>query len=124
MIFPPKAKLRLFLFLILLSFLECTNPLTPSYEFKEGIIYIDGFIGTTEGSSYVNITESDVALYYRNIFVSGASVFFVNDATGERVALVEEDFKYIPQDNNFKGAVGDKWYLEASLPNGKHISLK
>ena len=119
MIFPSKAKFRLFLFLGFLNFLACTNPLTPTYEFKEGIIYIDGFVGTTEGSSYVNITESDVALYYRNIFVSGATVFFVNEVTGERVALFEEDFQYIPEDLSFKGTVGEKWYLEASLPNGK-----
>ncbi|WP_318311756.1 DUF4249 domain-containing protein [Flagellimonas crocea] len=115
----PNPRVRTFLFLVFLSLLECTNPLTPEYEFVEGMIYIDGFVGTTEGSSYVNITESDVALYYRNIFVSGANVSFVNEVTGERVALFEEDYKYIPEDFNFKGAVGERWYLEASLPNGR-----
>ncbi|MAW94785.1 MULTISPECIES: DUF4249 domain-containing protein [unclassified Leeuwenhoekiella] len=118
MILTPRAKFRLFLFSVFVSFLACTNPLSPTYEFKEGMIYIDGFVGTTEGSSYVNITESDVALYYRNIFVSGAKVAFVNEITGERVALFEEDFRYIPEEINFKGNVGERWYLEASLPNG------
>ncbi|ASV29302.1 DUF4249 domain-containing protein [Maribacter cobaltidurans] len=117
----PKqnAKARILLLLSFLSLLGCTNPLSPEYQFVEGIIYIDGFVGTTEGSSYVNITESDVALYYRNIFVSGANVSFVNEVTGEKIALFEEDFKYVPEDINFKGAVGEKWYLEATLPNGK-----
>ncbi len=118
---PTKPTLKRFMTLTLLAFslLTCTNPVTPEYQFIEGIIYIDGFVGTTEGSSYVNITESDIAYYYRNIFVSGAEVTFVNAISGERIALFEENSKYIPEDNNFKGEVGEKWYLEANLPNGK-----
>ena len=106
-------------FLIFILLLTCTNPITPEYKFIDGIIYIDGFIGTTEGSSYVNITESDVALYYRNIFVSGANVAFINELTGERIELFEENYQYIPKDVNFKGEFGEKWYLEVNLQNGK-----
>ena len=115
----PNAKIRTLLFFLFLSFLECTDPLAPEYQFLEGMIYIEGFVGTTEGSSFVNITESDVALYYRNIFVSGAKVSFINVATGERIALYEENYEYIPEDFNFKGEVGEQWLLEAKLPNGK-----
>ncbi|WP_338357411.1 DUF4249 domain-containing protein [Yeosuana marina] len=106
---------------MLLSFtlLTCTNPVAPEYKFVEGMIYIDGFVGTTEGSSYVKITESNVAGYYRNIFVSGANVSFVNATSGERIVCYEENAQYIPEDYNFNGEVGEKWYLEANLPNGK-----
>ena len=114
-----KPKLKRFIALSLLSLFTCTNPVAPEYQFIDGMIYIDGFIGTTEGSSYVNVTESDVALYYRNIFVSGANISFVNAISGKRIALYEDDSKYIPEDFNFKGEVGEKWYLEANLPNGK-----
>ena len=118
---PNKPKFKHFITLTLLSIslLTCTNPVTPEYKFVEGMIYIDGFIGTTEGSSYVYITKSDVSYYYRNIFVSGANVAFVNAISGERIALYEDNSKYIPEDYTFKGGVGEKWYLEANLPNGK-----
>jgi hypothetical protein len=119
MLTKPKLKRFITLILLSLSLSTCTNPISPEYQFIDGMIYIDGFIGTTEGSSYVNITESDVARYYRNIFVSGANVSFVNSITGERIALIEENYKYIPDNNNFKGEVGEEWYLEANLPNGK-----
>ncbi|WP_428741918.1 DUF4249 domain-containing protein [Tenacibaculum sp.] len=105
--------------LLSITLLTCTNPVAPQYKFVEGMIYIDGFIGTTEGSSYVNITESNVAGYYRNIFVSGSNVSFINAMSGERIVFYEENFQYIPEDYNFKGEVGEKWYLEANLPNGK-----
>src|SRR5690606_40141439 len=47
----------------------------------------------------------------------GATVAFVNADTEERVPLFENDAQYLPPPN-FKGAVGEKWYLETSLPNG------
>ncbi len=96
----------------------CTNPVSPEYNYIEDVIYIEGFLGTTEGSSYVNITESDVARYYRNIFVTGATVFFINSESEERIQLFEENAQYIP-DTNFKGDLGEQWYLEVNLPNGK-----
>jgi len=108
---------KIVLFTISLTLLTCTNPVSPEYQFMEGLIYIEGFIGTTEGSSYVKITESDVATYYRNIFVSGANVAFVNADSGEKVILSEGNSEYNPS-SNFKGNVGEKWYLEVSLPNG------
>ncbi|WP_419211424.1 DUF4249 domain-containing protein [Maribacter sp. X9] len=123
---PTKTKFERFIKLISLSFLlwTCTNPVTPEYEFIGGMIYIDGFVGTTEGSSYVTITESDVAFYYRNIFVSGATIFFINVDSKEKIQLFEDEdnAQYIPA-ANFKGEIGQKWYLEANLPNGeKYLS--
>src|SRR5690606_23795641 len=63
------------------------------------------------------ITESDVARYYRNIFVSGANVSFINANSQVRIELFEDNAQYIPA-SNFKGEVGEKWYLEVNLPNG------
>ncbi|MBU3822654.1 DUF4249 domain-containing protein [Flavobacteriaceae bacterium XHP0103] len=117
---PTKQYLLkgIFLFLFSTLFFTCTNPVSPEYEFIDGLIYIEGFIGTTERSSYVTITESNVAPnYYRNIFVSGASVSFVNE-NGNKVNLTEGTFEYIPP-TDFKGAIGEKWHLEVELPNGK-----
>ena len=113
----PNLLYRISLFILSLTVLTCTNPVSPEYQFIEGLIYIEGFVGTTEGSSYVKITESDVARYYRNIFVSGANVAFINIASGERVILSEDNSEYIPA-SNFKGNVGERWYLEVNLPNG------
>ncbi|HLU85659.1 MAG TPA: DUF4249 family protein, partial [Vicingaceae bacterium] len=116
---PTKQNpfLKNIFFLTPLLLLTCTNPVSPDYKYIEGLIYIEGFLGTEEGSSYVTITESDVAQYYRNIFVTGATVAFVNADSGQSIQLIEEDAQYIPPPN-FKGTVGEKWYLEVSLPNG------
>lgn len=116
---PTKQNpfLKNIFFLIPLLLLTCTNPVSPDYKYIEGLIYIEGFLGTEEGSSYVTITESDVAQYYRNIFVTGATVAFVNADSGQSIQLIEEDAQYIPPPN-FKGTVGEKWHLEVSLPNG------
>ncbi|WP_100612767.1 DUF4249 domain-containing protein [Confluentibacter lentus] len=116
---PTKPNLfqKIALFFIPFSLLTCTNPVSPEYQFIEGLIYIEGFVGTTEGSSYVTITESDVAQYYRNLFVSGANVYFVNANTEEKTPLVEDNAQYIPPPN-FKGELGENWFLEVNLPNG------
>ena len=113
----PNLFQKIALFFIPFSLLTCTTPVTPEYQFIDGLIYIDGFVGTTEGSSYVTITESDVAQYYRNIFVSGANVYFVNANSEERIPLLEENSQYTPPPN-FKGELGEKWFLEVNLPNG------
>jgi len=116
---PNLLKRGAIIFLSILLF-TCTNPVSPDYQFIDGLIYIEGFVGTTERSSYVTITESNVdPNYYRNIFVSGASVYFVNEDTGNKINLVEGNSEYIPP-TNFKGEIGDKWRLEVELPNGKN----
>ncbi len=115
----PNFKHCIILIFLPITFLTCTDPVAPEYEFIGGIVHIDGFIGTTEGASYVSITESDVSYSYRNVFVSDANVFFVNAISGERIALYEDGSKYIPEDYAFKGGVGEKWYLEVNLPDGK-----
>lgn len=116
---PTKPKLfqKIALFFIPFTLITCTNPVSPDYQFIEGLIYIEGFVGTTEGSSFVTITESDVAQYFRNIFVSGANVYFVNANTEEKIPLFEDNAQYIPSPN-FKGELGDNWFLEVNLPNG------
>lgn len=117
---PTKPILFQKIILLTLSFtlVTCSNPISPEYQFIEGLLYIDGFVGTTQGSSYVKITESDVAVYYRNIFVSGANVYFINANSEEKIPLFEYNSQYIP-DPNFKGELGENWFLEVNLPNGK-----
>ncbi|PKQ45089.1 DUF4249 domain-containing protein [Confluentibacter flavum] len=116
---PTKPILfqKIILLKLSLTLLTCTTPVTPEYQFIDGLIYIEGFVGTTEGSSYVTITESDVAVYYRNIFVSGANVVFINADSEERIPLLEENSQYSPPPN-FKGELGENWFLEVNLPNG------
>lgn len=103
---------------VFFTLLTCTEPLTPEYQFKEGLIYIEGFLGTTEGSSYVKVSESKILTSYRNVFVSGAEVYFINAQTEERIQLVEEEFRYLPPPE-FMGVIGSEWYIEVQLPNGK-----
>lgn len=117
MLTKPSLLKKIALLLTTSVLITCTNPVAPNFDFIEDLIYIEGFIGTEEGSSYVKVSKSDVALYYRNVFVSGASIFFVNSDTNERVELFEDDAHYLPA-YNFKGNFGERWSLEVNLPNG------
>ncbi|MFI0430220.1 DUF4249 family protein [Mariniflexile sp. HMF6888] len=118
---PTKPNLfqKVSLFFLSFIFLTCTDPVKPDYQFVDGLIYIDGFIGTAERSSYVTIKESNVTKYnYKNIFVSGANVYFVNADSKEKIQLFEENSQYVPPPN-FKGELEESWFLEVNLPNGK-----
>lgn len=109
---------RIFIFILSLTLFTCTNPISPEYQFIDGLIYIEGFVGTTEGSSYLKITESEVGANYRNVFVSGANAAFINANSSERISLSEVNSEYIPP-SDFMGQIGEQWYLEVSLPNGE-----
>lgn len=114
----PYHFTRILFFLSPLLLLTCTSPVSPEYQFIDGLIYIEGFVGTSEGASYMTVTESDLTISYRNEFIRGANAFFVDASTNEKIPLVEENLKYVPS-LNFKGEIGQKWYLEVNLPNGK-----
>ena len=119
MLIKPTFFQRISLLLLSLTLLTCTEPVKPDYHFVAGLIYIDGFVGTTKGSSYVTIKESQLnKYYYKNIFVGGANVYFVNADSKEKIQLFEENSQYLPAPD-FKGELDENWYVEVNLPNGK-----
>jgi len=111
-----------FFFSLLFSFCflnSCTDPVTPEFNFREGLIFIEGFASTVPGNSFVTINESAIefGVYVVN-FVEGAQVNFENIDTGEMVFLEEvvgayqapEDFVVIP---------GQSWKMSVLMPSAK-----
>lgn len=108
------------LFLLFISFLlsNCIDPIEPEFEYKEGQIYVEAFLTTTTGSSFVSVYESIVEYgVYKNIFIEGATVYFKNVETGDQVNLVEEEDTYTPP-TGFKATVGESWELYITLEDG------
>ena len=107
------------LLLIYLISNSCTDPVTPEFDFQEGLIFIEGFASTTPGNSFVAINESAVEFgVYVVKFVENAEVRFENVNTGETLLLTEIEGSYqAPQD--FAVATGEEWKLVVFMPNGK-----
>ncbi len=113
---------RIHTFLPALAFLllqGCTDAVAPEFHYILGLPYIDAVVGTTPGTSYVQISESarDFGVNL-NKPVSGATVSFINTQTGKKIGLTELDDAYLPPEG-FAAKVGETWELEVLLPNGK-----
>ncbi|WP_273565634.1 DUF4249 domain-containing protein [Maribacter halichondriae] len=104
---------------IAISYLGCTDPVTPDFEFREGLIFVEGFASTTPGDSFVIINESAVefGVYVVNS-VDGATLSFENPDTGQVIPLAQQGDAYIPP-LDFAAAPGERWKLNAQLSNGK-----
>lgn len=105
--------------LLVFAFSTCVEPVSPEFQFREGLVYIDAFLSTNVGGSFVNVSESAEEFGVRVVrFIPGASVSFENMDSGELVALTEAGETYLPPDD-FKGFPGDTWKLKVALANGK-----
>lgn len=107
---------------LFLFFFSCTDPVIPEFEYKEGLIFIEGFAATEPGASFVSINESAIEFgVYKVNFVQGATVNFENINTGNIVSLTEVEGVYQPP-LDFKTSEGDKWILNITLSNGKRYA--
>ncbi len=98
---------------------SCTDPLTPEFQFEDGLLFIEGFASTQMGASFVTINTSTTEFgRYRVTFVPGAAVTFENEQDGRSVALIEEEERYLPPDDFF-AREGERWRLRIALSNGK-----
>jgi len=96
----------------------CIDPVTPEYELKEGLFFVEGFASTEPGASFVIIKESAFEFgFYVTNFVKGARVSFINSSTREEVELSELIGTYIPPPD-FRVAPGASWELDIVLENG------
>ncbi|KQC30034.1 DUF4249 domain-containing protein [Flagellimonas eckloniae] len=108
-----------------LSFLVgCTEPIRPEFDFKSGLVSVEGFVSTTLGGSSVTISQLNAfnvgTNSYENIFISGAEVSFINTDTGNEVGLTEdiEAEVYLPP-TDFLAKTGETWELSISLADGR-----
>ncbi len=108
------------LFLILLS--ACVTPVTPEFQLEEGLLFVEGFVSTAEGASFVRIGKSDNDFgLNRTIFQQNAQVLFINEETDEQIALVEAEDAYVPP-SGFRAIVGESWRLDITLENKTHLT--
>ncbi len=110
---------NLLLLLLSISLITCIEPVEPEFEFRENLVFVEGFVGTSEGASFVNLNESVLnGSGYLNVFIEGAEVTFINTKTNEVVRLIEEEEIYVPP-SNFVASIGDLWKLEVNLADGR-----
>ncbi|KQC30035.1 hypothetical protein AAY42_09215 [Flagellimonas eckloniae] len=96
----------------------------PEFDFKSGLVSVEGFVSTTRGSSFVRLSEINEfnigVNRFVNVFIPGAQVSFLNTTTGNVVELIENEEAeiYMPP-TDFVAMVGETWELEVVLSNGK-----
>jgi len=96
----------------------CIDPVTPEFEFKEGLVFVEGFASTSEGASFVVVSKSvDEFGVNQTKFEKGALVSFINSDTGASIQLVEQGEAYVPPPD-FKAAVGESWELAITFLDG------
>ncbi len=70
-------------FLLLLVCTCCTDPIAPEFELKEGLVFVEGFVSTASGASFVTINSSAIEFgQYVVQFVEEAMVSFENVQSG------------------------------------------
>lgn len=113
---------KILFFLFFFSLVGCIDPIEPEFDLKEGTLYVDAFITTTENASFVKITKSVIGAgnsigRFRNEFVTGADISFRNVDSGEVVILEEQEDAYVPP-SDFVAAINDSWELLIVLSDG------
>jgi hypothetical protein len=99
---------------------SCIDPVTPNFEYREGLLYIEAFAGSTPGSSFVAISVSANEFGVNVVnFMEGASVLFLEGATGRQVELNEIGEAYVPPED-FVATPGESWRLDVRLADGRH----
>ncbi len=113
-----------FIWLCLICCVSCVDPVEPVFEFREGVVYIEAFIATSEGASSVTISESvEMDDNFKFEFVSGATVLYHNLNTQAIVPVIENELNYRPAPD-FVAAEGESWELLVTLPDGRQYKSK
>lgn len=115
----PVFRWMLPLLLALIQ-LTCIDPVSPDFEYRTGLVFIEGFASTADGASSVTIRESAIefGVYVVNI-ISGAQVSLVEEATERVVGFMELEDSYVPP-ADFVVSPGESWLLDIRLQDGTH----
>ncbi|WP_430965715.1 DUF4249 domain-containing protein [Spongiimicrobium sp. 2-473A-2-J] len=104
---------------LLFSFSACVDPVPPEFEFKDGLIFIDGLVSDRPDLTFVKVSESSLdGNRYTNEFIFGASVLIRNVNTDATTVLVETGDRYLPP-TDFTADPGDTFELQIILPDGR-----
>jgi len=107
--------------IVVMQMVGCVDPVSPEFEFEEGLVFIDGFASTLPGASYVTINETVLEFGVKVVKpVLGATVVLENTISNSAVEMTEANNSYIV-DENFALNPGEKWKLVVVLSDGKRI---
>jgi hypothetical protein len=99
---------------------SCIDPVPPEFEYKEGLVFIEGVASTLEGASFVSISASAIEYNVKVVNdVHGAEVAFLQPASGVRIELEEQPGGYVPP-MDFAVKPGESWFVDIVLEDGTH----
>ncbi len=115
-----SKKLKAFAIALMVIFIDgCVEPVSPDFQFVEGLVFVEGFASTTVGGSFVTINESAEEFGIKVVrFIPAATVSFENVDSGTSIALMEAGESYLPPPD-FMAFPGETWKLKMTLANGK-----
>ena len=110
-----KKKYAQMLCMGFLLSLGCVDPIEPEFDFKSGVIFVEGLISNDPKTSVVRVSQNSMS---GNAFISNATVSVRNTDTNSVTGLFEDNGRYLlPED--FTAAVGDIFELTVTLPDGR-----
>lgn len=110
---------RIFCSVFLIFFVSCIDPVEPVFENEEGLIYIDAFLSTTPGASFVTVSESVFEFEGLKFeLLKEVQAIFHNIETGLQIPLSLQTNVYLPP-NDFAAESGSLWELSITLPDGR-----
>ncbi len=111
-----------FVFSLVMLFNSCIDPVEPEFDFQDGLLYVDAFALSEEGTSIVTIQKSDLDRErFRLKPISDASVKFINSSTLQEVKLQSSGPGTYAPPFEFKVLEGESWHFEATLSDGSRI---
>lgn len=99
--------------------IACIDPVEPIFENEEGLIYVDAFLSTTPGASFVTVSES--VLEFGSLkfeLLNDAQITYRNVDTGEQIPLSLQTNSYVPP-VDFAAESGSLWELSIRLFDGR-----
>lgn len=117
-----KSIIKFLLTVVPCCLISCIDPVEPEFEFKDGLVFVEGIASTIKGGSFVIINKSSIEFgVNKTKFEKGASVSFVNSKTNEIIQLIEDEGVYVPW-VEFQVKVGEQWELHITLQDGSQYN--
>lgn len=102
-------------------FMACVDPVPPEFEFKDGLIFVEGLVSDVPDLSFVKVSESNLEdQRYTNEFIAGAVVLIRNVDTDATTLLIQTEDRYLPP-ADFVASPGDTFEVQITLPDGRRL---
>ena len=113
----PLARLASLASLATLS--TCSDPIVPEFDFQTGFLLIEGRITNEPGTSFLNVSRSDLVLEtYALIPESGVQAEFVDAESGATFPLIAQGRRLVPADP-FAAEDGRSYFARVRTSRGE-----